>query len=123
MIHAEKALQLPNAQPSKGDIEDARNMLIKLREHIVKYMTLGGPTPLTVPFREMSMPASQLVCYAMKRFKWNVNATLMSQESQFAGGHPQPHHWIVQLQPAADVYDASLGETLTAISEAPILDS
>ncbi len=116
MIAAAEALQLPTALPEGGDITDCRDMLTKLDAHIRKYMTFGGPPPLTVPFRELSKTAVQLLCFAMKRFKWVVNANLMARESKIRGGQPEPDHWILQLQPMPEVYEAMLPDTLLVSS-------
>lgn len=117
MIPADEALRLPNALISKADIEICREMLKKLHQHIRTHMTFVGPPPFEVSFRQMSKTAAQLLCYAMKRFKWNVNANLIAEAPRFQGGEPVPHHWVLQLQPMVDAYDEVLSETLTALSE------
>lgn len=117
MIAAATALQFLSAQPSQADVNECRAMMVKLDQHVRKYMAFGGPSPLEVPFRELSKTAAQLLCYAMKRHKWVVNANLMAQEARVRGGQPEPHHWLLQLQPMPEVYDAALPETLTVASE------
>lgn len=123
MITAATALQLPAAQPSKADIDDCKKMIKKLDEHVRKHMAFGGPPPITIPFREMSMAASQLVAYAMNPLKWNITINLMSEQPRFQGGQPVPHSWIVALQPMVDVYRDVFGATLAALVEdAPLID-
>jgi len=119
MINAAEALQLPSAQPSKSDINDCRAMVAKLRDHIVKHMTLNGPPTLTVPYSAMSLTASKLLAHAMKPLKWNVNLNLFSEQARFQGGAPVPHHWTVDLQPMPEIYDEVFAATLAAVLEAP----
>ena len=119
MITPFDALQLPNARPSKSDIEDCRAVVAKLNQHINKHMTFGGPTPLEVSFSELSKTGAQLLCCAMKRIKWTVNANLIAEAPRFAGGQPVPHHWVLQLQPTPDVYD----ELLADMSFEPVSDA
>lgn len=116
MIDSSTALQLPAAQPSKQDIADCRTMLAKLHEHTVKYMTINGPTPLEIPFGEMSLTASKLLAHALKPLGWNANFNLIAENPRFQGGQPVPHHWIIQLQPTPETYDAVLAETITAMT-------
>ena len=123
MIDAAAALQLPGAQSSKDDIDDCRMMMAKIHAHIVKHMTFDGPVPLEVPFREMGRTAARLLCHAMKRHKWNVNANLIAEGARFAGGQPVPHHWVLQVQPVPEVYDEILVDMLPSLSEAPPLDA
>lgn len=122
MITAAVALQLPAARPSKEDISDCRGMLSKLHEHITKYMSINGPTPLEVPFREMSLAASKLLAHTIKPLGWAANFNLIAENPRFQGGQPVPHHWIVQLQPTPETYDAVFAETVTALA-APQLDA
>ena len=117
MTDASTALLFPNARPSEKDIEECRAMMAKLDQHIIKYMAFGGPPPLEVSIREMSKTAAQLLCFAMKRYKWVVNVNLMAQESRLKGGQPEPHHWLLQLQPMPEVYDAMLPDALMAAAE------
>lgn len=119
MMTAAAALQLPSVQPSKSDIEDCKSMIKKLDDHVRKHMAFGGPPPLTVKFREMSMTASQLIAYAMNPLKWNITINLMSEQPRFQGGQPVPHSWIISLQPMVEVYR----EQFAAEMEALVADS
>jgi hypothetical protein len=115
MIAAAAALQLPSAQPSKQDIEDCKAMVKRLDDHVRKHMAFGGPPPLTVPFREMSMAASQLLAYAMNPIKWNITINLMSEAPRFQGGQPVPHSWIIQMQPMVDVYREAFASIMDVV--------
>ena len=122
MIDAAAALQLPSAQLSKQDLEDCRVMLTKLHEHTTKYMTINGPAPLTVPYGEMSLPASKMLAHALKPLGWNANFNLIAENPRFQGGQPVPHHWIIQILPTPETYDAILAETIRALA-VPQLDA
>jgi hypothetical protein len=119
MITSTEALQLPHAQLSNNDIVECRLVLEKLDQHIRKYMSFDGPTPLEIPFRAMSRTAAKLLCFAAKKLKWTVNATLIAEQPRFQGGQPEPHHWVLQLQPMIEVYD----ELLAGVSLEPISDA
>jgi hypothetical protein len=122
-VTAAEAMKLPSARPEKSDLEDCRMMLAKLHEHIRTHMTFGGPTPIEVPFRELSRIGAQILCYAMKHSRWTVNANLIAEAPRFNGGQPVPHHWVLQLQPMMDVYDDLLAEILPPLTEKPLLDA
>ncbi len=110
MITATEALQMPAAKISEQDHTEARAMIEVLDGHVRKYMTFGGPTPLEVPYRAMSKTASQVVSVVMKRFKWNVMFNLMAEQARFQGAAPTPHHWVIQMVPMIDIYDALLAD-------------
>jgi hypothetical protein len=110
MITAREALEFDKAKISAEDIRDLRNVVSKIDVHISAHMTFGGPMPLELPFNEMSRSAMQILCIAMKRSKWNVNATLVAEASRFQGGAPQPHHWLIQLQPTIEAYEEALSD-------------
>lgn len=110
MISAKAALQLPAAQISENDLVEVRLIVEKLDEHINKYMLFGGPVPLEIPYRAMSKTAGQVLCYIMKRQKWNVTLNLIAEQPRFQGGQPTPHHWVIQLAPMVEVYDELLAD-------------
>lgn len=110
MITAAEALQLKGAQIANSDIEDLRIVVDAVEQHIRGRMSFGGPTPLELPFRQMSKAAATILCYVMKRAQWRVNANLIAEQPRFAGGQPVPHHWVLEFQPMPEVYDAVLAD-------------
>lgn len=114
MIAAKDALQLDSANPSKQDIADAQAMIEKLDQHVRKYMAFNGPTPYEVPFRQLSKTAAKIVAHVMKRFQWQVNANLVAEQPRFQGGEPIPHHWVLQLAPMVEIYDAFFADFNTS---------
>lgn len=105
MISAKEALQLERSRVSDADLAEVREMIAKLDEHVKKYMDFGGPAPLEVPFKRMSKTAAKVLCYVMKRFQWTVSLNLIAEQPRFQGGQPIPHHWVISLAPASELYD------------------
>lgn len=108
MIPATEAIQL--VEISTQDRDEVRATVLLLDAHVRKHMTFGGPTPYEIPFRLLSKTASQILCYVMKRLKWSVTLTLIAEQPRFQGMAPTPHHWVIQLSPASEIYDTLLAD-------------
>lgn len=103
MISAKDALYLETAK--FFDLVSFRYVMKIAEKHIQETMRFGGPDPLEIPFREMNLETCKMFCLAMRRFKWNVRADLLSSPPRVQGAQPEPHHWLIRIEPFPEVYD------------------
>lgn len=103
MIGATEALQL--ARPTADDIELARAALKKIDQHIRHKMAFAGPEVLEMSIDELNFAAAKLVAITMKRFDWNVSASLGMKQGKLGGSTTL---WQISFSPTIEVYESAV---------------
>jgi hypothetical protein len=110
VISAREALQLKSANISNTDMDDLKELMPNIEDHIRTKMTFSGTPPLIIAYKRLSSTAAKVLAHVMKRDGWEVRANLFDEQPRFAGAPATHHHWELMFAPRIDIYDDVLAD-------------